>query len=161
KTSMAAAEAEGERIARDRAALAGAVAPDLLAEYERRSARGGIAVGLLRGGVCEGCRMVLAGTDLTEIRKAAPDEVVSCPECGAIRVRTAESGLRAAAGASPHDDVARVVSAGGRRPRTVRPGLADRRLRRSIRCIRGPGRTGARDRRRAARARQGAGAERG
>lgn len=93
KTSMAAAEAEGERIARDRAALAGAVAPDLLAEYERRSARGGIAVGLLRGGVCEGCRMVLAGTDLTEIRKAAPDEVVSCPECGAILVRTEESGL--------------------------------------------------------------------
>lgn len=93
KAGMAAATAEGEQIARDRAALAGTVAPELLAEYERRSARGGIGVGLLRRGVCEGCRMVLAGTDLTDIRKAAPDDVVSCPECGAILVRTEESGL--------------------------------------------------------------------
>ncbi|MGB3733049.1 zinc ribbon domain-containing protein [Microbacterium sp.] len=93
KAAMAAAATEGEQLARDRAALAGTVAADLLAEFERRSARGGIGVGLLRRGVCEGCRMVLSGIDLTEIRKAAPDDVVSCPECGAILVRTEESGL--------------------------------------------------------------------
>jgi len=93
KAEMAAAATESEHLTRDRAALAGTVAADLMAEYERRSARGGIGVGLLRRGVCEGCRMVLAGTDLTEVRKAAPDEVLSCPECGAILVRTEESGL--------------------------------------------------------------------
>lgn len=93
KADMAAAATEAEQLARDRAALAATVAADLLVEFERRSARGGVGVGLLRRGVCEGCRMVLAGTDITEIRRAAPDEVVSCPECGAILVRTDESGL--------------------------------------------------------------------
>lgn len=92
KAAVAAASAEGEQLSRDRAALASGVAPELLAEYERRAARG-IGVGLLRRGVCEGCRMVLAGTDINEIRRAAPDDVVSCPECGAILVRTDESGL--------------------------------------------------------------------
>ncbi|GAA3947687.1 zinc ribbon domain-containing protein [Microbacterium soli] len=93
KAEMAAAAEESTRLARDRAALAGTVAAELLVEFERRSARDGIGVGLLRAGVCEGCRMVLPGTDLTRIRKAAPDDVVSCPECGAILVRTEESGL--------------------------------------------------------------------
>lgn len=93
KAEMAAAATEGEHLARDRAALAGTVSPDLLAEFERRSARGGVGVGMLRGGVCEGCRMLLAGTDLTEIRRAAADEVLFCPECSAILVRTEESGL--------------------------------------------------------------------
>jgi len=93
KADIAAATAEGEHLTRDRAALAGTVAAELLADYERRASRGGIGVGLLRRGVCEGCRMVLSGTDITEIRKAASDEVLSCPECGAILVRTEESGL--------------------------------------------------------------------
>lgn len=92
KAQIAAATAEGEQLARDRAALAATVAAELIAEYERRAARG-VGAGLLRRGVCEGCRMVLAGTDLTAVRGAAADEVVSCPECGGILVRTDESGL--------------------------------------------------------------------
>ncbi|MGF2947940.1 zinc ribbon domain-containing protein [Microbacterium alcoholitolerans] len=92
KADIAAATTEGEHLTRDRAALAESVAPDLIADYERRASRG-IAVGLLRGGVCEGCRMMLSGTDLNEVRRAASDDVVSCPECGAILVRTDESGL--------------------------------------------------------------------
>ncbi|WCM56716.1 zinc ribbon domain-containing protein [Microbacterium sp. EF45047] len=92
KEAVAAATAEGERLARDRAAVAGTIPPALLAEYDRRAARG-VGAGLLRRGVCEGCRMVLSGTDLTAVRRAAPDELASCPECGAILVRTEESGL--------------------------------------------------------------------
>ncbi len=92
KADIAAATAEGEQLTRDRAAVAATVDAALLAEYERRAARG-VGVGLLRAGVCEGCRMMLAGTDLTAIRRAPSDEVVSCPECGAILVRTEESGL--------------------------------------------------------------------
>ena len=37
--------------------------------------------------------MVLSGTDLQALRQAADDDVVTCPECGAILVRTDESGL--------------------------------------------------------------------
>ncbi|UNK72373.1 C4-type zinc ribbon domain-containing protein [Microbacterium sp. H1-D42] len=92
KADIAAATTEGEHLARDRAALAASVAADLLAEYERRASRG-IGVGLLRRGICEGCQMVLAGTDMNDVRRAAPDDVLSCPECGAILVRTDESGL--------------------------------------------------------------------
>ena len=37
--------------------------------------------------------MVLAGSDLSALRAAAPESVVTCPECGCILVRTEESGL--------------------------------------------------------------------
>jgi len=93
KAEMAAAATEGEHLTRDRAAVAGEVPAELVAEYERRTARGGVGVGLLRRRICEGCQMVLAGSELNAVRAAAPDDVVSCPECGGILVRTDESGL--------------------------------------------------------------------
>jgi predicted nucleic acid-binding Zn-ribbon protein len=92
KAAVAAATTEGEHLTRDRAAIAAGIPADLLADYERRASRG-IGVGLLRRGTCEGCRMMLSGTHLNEVRRAAPDAVLSCPECGAILVRTDESGL--------------------------------------------------------------------
>lgn len=75
---------------RDRDAVAGAIPADLLALYERLAARGNGA-GLLRAGACEACRMVLPPSDLATVRRAQTDEVVFCPECGAILVRTEES----------------------------------------------------------------------
>lgn len=92
KAAVTAAVAELEAAGRDRAAVAAGIPADLLAAYERLATRG-IAAGLLRGGTCEACRMVLSGTDISAIRQAADDEVVTCPECGAILVRTEESGL--------------------------------------------------------------------
>lgn len=92
KAAVAAATTEGEHLKRDRAAITADIPADLLADYERRASRG-IGVGLLRRGTCEGCRMMLSGTHLNEVRQAAPDAVLSCPECGAILVRTDESGL--------------------------------------------------------------------
>lgn len=92
KAAVAAAANEADAMARDRAAIVERLPGELMAEYSRRAARGPGA-GLLRGGTCEACRMVLAGTDLNAIRQAAPDALVSCPECGAILVRTEESGL--------------------------------------------------------------------
>ena len=92
KSAMAAAAAEGERLGRDRAAVVSGMDAALLADYTRRAARA-TGAALLRAGTCEGCRMVLSGTDLAAIRQAAPDQVVSCPECGCILVRTEESGL--------------------------------------------------------------------
>lgn len=92
KAAVATATAEIENLVRDRAAIVADVPEALLADYERRASRG-IGVGLLRRGTCEGCRMVLSGTHISEIRRAAPDAVISCPECGGILVRTEESGL--------------------------------------------------------------------
>lgn len=92
KADVAAATALGEQLARDRAAVAETVPAALLGEYTRRTANSAGAA-LLTRGTCESCRMMLPGTDLNDIRRAAPDEVVSCPECGCILVRTEESGL--------------------------------------------------------------------
>ncbi|MFT4229457.1 MAG: C4-type zinc ribbon domain-containing protein [Microbacterium sp.] len=92
KAAVAAATEQFEAATRDRAALSAEVAPGLLALYERAAARSAGAA-LLRRQTCEGCRMVLAGTDLQAIRVAADDAVVTCPECGCILVRTEESGL--------------------------------------------------------------------
>lgn len=78
--------------ARDRAAVVAQIADSLVALYERVAVRSAGAAPLLHG-TCEGCRMVLAGTDLQAIRQAADDAVVFCPECGCILVRTDESGL--------------------------------------------------------------------
>ncbi|MBO9625751.1 MAG: DNA-binding protein [Microbacterium sp.] len=92
KADVAAATELGAQLARDRSAVAESVTADLLAEYARRAANNAGAA-LLTRGTCEGCRIVLPGTDLNEIRRAAEDAVVSCPECGCILVRTEESGL--------------------------------------------------------------------
>lgn len=89
---VAEATAVVEAATRDRAAVAGSIAPELMAYYERVAARSSGAA-LLRRGTCEGCRMVLAGTDLQAVRLAAEDAVLTCPECGCILVRTEESGL--------------------------------------------------------------------
>lgn len=81
-----------EQAARDRAAIAEAVPADLLAYYDRVAVRSSGAA-MLRQRTCEGCRMVLSGTDLQTVRQAQIDAVLTCPECGCILVRTEESGL--------------------------------------------------------------------
>jgi Zn-ribbon protein, possibly nucleic acid-binding len=79
---------------RDRAAIAGGTPADLVALYDRIASRAsGPAAALLRRRTCEGCHMVLSGTDLQSLRAAAEDVVVTCPECGCVLVRTEESGL--------------------------------------------------------------------
>lgn len=92
KADVAAATELGAQLARDRAAITADLPAPLLAEYDRRAANNAGAA-LLTRGTCEGCRMMLPSTDLNQIRRAADDAVVSCPECGCILVRTEESGL--------------------------------------------------------------------
>lgn len=92
KAAVAEATARLEAAGRDRAAVAAGLPADLVAHYEQLAARSAGA-GLLRRRTCEGCHMVLSGTDLQTLRQAADDDVVSCPECGCILVRTDESGL--------------------------------------------------------------------
>lgn len=92
KAAVAEATASVDAVTRDRAAVASSLPADLLAMYERIASRG-TGAALLRRATCEGCRMVLSGTDMSMIRQAAEDTVLTCPECGAILVRTEESGL--------------------------------------------------------------------
>ncbi len=92
KADIAAATDLGAQLARDREAVVDTLPAPLLAEYTRRAANSAGAA-LLTRGTCEGCRILLPGTDLNDIRRAPVDAVVSCPECGCILVRTEESGL--------------------------------------------------------------------
>ena len=92
KRVVAEATAAFDAATRDRAAIAGAIPADVLAYYDRVAVRSSGAAMLVRR-TCEGCRMVLAGTDLQVIRQAAEDQIVTCPECGCILVRGEDSGL--------------------------------------------------------------------
>ena len=85
---------ERDAAERDRAVVAGGMAADLLALYEQRRARGGgVGAALLRQRTCSGCTITLTGSDLERVRKAASDDVLLCPECDRILVRTEESGV--------------------------------------------------------------------
>ena len=86
------AEAADLRDERDRAAAT--LPPDLLALYERvRGQHDGVGAAALRQHRCEGCRLELNAADLREIAAAPEDEVLRCPECNRLLVRTLESGL--------------------------------------------------------------------
>ena len=85
---------ERDAAERDRVVVSGAVPADLLGFYEQRRARGaGIGAALLRQRTCQGCNMTLTGSDLDTVRRAAADDVLLCPDCDRILVRTEESGI--------------------------------------------------------------------
>ncbi|GAA1692849.1 C4-type zinc ribbon domain-containing protein [Microbacterium sediminicola] len=92
KETVAAAESDIQAASRDRAAVADSLPADLVAQYDRLRARG-VGAGLLRGRTCEGCRMELAGSELSAMRHIDSDVVAHCPECGCILVRTEVSAL--------------------------------------------------------------------
>ncbi len=81
-------------LTRDRATIAGTISDELGALYEKRRVVGrGNAAALLRARTCSGCTMTLTGSDLEAVRSSPADDVVFCPDCGAILVRTEESGI--------------------------------------------------------------------
>jgi uncharacterized protein len=65
----------------------------LLTLYNRVRVQKGTGAALLRSRRCGACRLELDRVVISQIKAAAPDEVVRCEECGAILVRTGESGL--------------------------------------------------------------------
>jgi uncharacterized protein len=80
------------RAERDKAA--GTLPGELITLYERvRAQHGGVGVGALRQRRCEACRLELNAADLRELAATADDEVLRCPECNRLLVRTPESGL--------------------------------------------------------------------
>lgn len=88
------AEIETERadVVTQRAELADTFDAGLLAVYEKTLSRHGIGAARLFNGTSEGSGMQLSPGDLAEIRKAAEDDIVFCPDSGCILVRSAEWG---------------------------------------------------------------------
>ena len=66
--------------------------PALSALYERQRAGGGPGAGQLLGHRCSACRIEIGRGELSRISAAAEDELVRCPECGAILLRVKGSG---------------------------------------------------------------------
>ncbi|NYH79865.1 hypothetical protein FHR84_003203 [Actinopolyspora biskrensis] len=77
----------------EREALVSGLPEDLLNLYERIRAQRGTGAGFFQGSRCGACRLEVDRAALASIREAAEDEVIRCEECGAIMVRTKESGL--------------------------------------------------------------------
>jgi predicted nucleic acid-binding Zn-ribbon protein len=92
--AVEAIDAEIQTASADREKVVADVPDDLLALYQKVGEQyGGLAAAALRARRCEGCRLELNGADLREIAAKPDDEVLRCPECSRILVRTAESGL--------------------------------------------------------------------
>ena len=66
--------------------------PDLVSMYERQRSRGGPGAARLQGRRCGACRIEIDRGEIARISAAADDEVLRCPECGAILLRIKDSG---------------------------------------------------------------------
>ena len=84
------AEVEQARTAQSarRVEMLEGIGPELLALYERHRTASGVGAGRLQGGRCGACRIELDRGELSRISGAEPDEVLQCPECRAILLRT-------------------------------------------------------------------------
>lgn len=91
ESSALEAEISAQNAARE--SLVANLPEELCALYERQRERYGVGASLLRGGVSSASGVVLTDSDLQDIRRADPEDVVLCPDSNAILVRTAESGL--------------------------------------------------------------------
>jgi predicted nucleic acid-binding Zn-ribbon protein len=92
RSSIAEAESEIDtelsRERAERAALAADVPDELLSRYEQlRRKLGGTGAARLVGGSCGGCHLLLPAMELDRVKKAPPDAILNCDQCGRILVR--------------------------------------------------------------------------
>ncbi len=90
---LATIQVERDDTQASRAAIIAKLPAELVALYERQRERYGTGASHLQGGVSSASGVKLNENDMAEIRAAAPDDVVLCPDSNAILVRTAESGI--------------------------------------------------------------------
>ena len=64
---------------------------DLLKNYMRIAEAAGVGSAVLNGARCSACAMDLDRSTVSAFRSAPADDVLNCPECGVIVVRTANS----------------------------------------------------------------------
>lgn len=70
-----------------RAELTSLLDAELIALYDKQRAGGGAGAGLLQGKRCGACRIEIDRGEMARISAADDDEVLRCPECGAILLR--------------------------------------------------------------------------
>ena len=80
---------ERDEVLGARAELVASVPAELIALYDERriAARGELAVGRLVGMTCSACHLEIPAVDRDRISRLDRDEVVDCPQCGALLVR--------------------------------------------------------------------------
>lgn len=86
-------EVSHARRTEERQKLAPEFPAELLALYDKIRKQKGTGAAILRARRCGACRLELDRSSIAHLKDAPADEVVRCDECGAILVRTAESGL--------------------------------------------------------------------
>lgn len=92
-TQLAEIEAKRADLLADREVAVPRVSEDLLALYTKLAGQyGGLAAGVLERGRCSACRLELNSSDLREVLAKPADDVVRCPECNRILVRTLDAG---------------------------------------------------------------------
>lgn len=72
----------------ERAREAEGLPAELLELYSRSGKSSGVGAAILNGGRCSGCAMDLDRGTVAAFRGAPADDVLTCPECGVIVVRT-------------------------------------------------------------------------
>jgi len=92
-TALADLESTETRRTHDRELMAKQFPEDLLKAYDRQRAQRGIGAALIQSRRCGACRIELDRSAVSKLKEAAGDEIVRCEECGAILVRTTDSGL--------------------------------------------------------------------
>ncbi len=81
-------DADLERVQGERDAIAAAIDPELLEEYDKlRPQSGGIAIARLVSGHCGGCHLGLSAVEIDRIKKLPPDAPAHCEECGRLLAR--------------------------------------------------------------------------
>lgn len=86
-TALAELEQTRQQAQTRRDGLVSVIDPALIDMYERQRARGGAGAGLLQGRRCGACRIEIDRGESARIAAAAEDDVLRCPECGAILLR--------------------------------------------------------------------------
>lgn len=90
--ARAAIATERDSLAAERAAIVADLPDGLVARYDRSRAQyGGVGVGALRHGRCEGCRLALTPADMARVSAAAEDALLRCEECGRLLVRVEDA----------------------------------------------------------------------
>ncbi|MDV8146227.1 MULTISPECIES: zinc ribbon domain-containing protein [Arthrobacter] len=88
--ALAEIAAEAAEVGARRSEFAAGLDAGLLAAYEKTLAKRGVGAARLFHGKSEGSGMQLSPGDLADIKAAAEDDIVYCPDSGCILVRSAE-----------------------------------------------------------------------
>jgi len=85
--ALVAIDGSRHQLSSRRSEVTGRLDADFVALYERQRGHGGPGAGLLQGRRCGACRIEIDRGEMQRIAAAPVDEVLRCPECGAILLR--------------------------------------------------------------------------